>query len=190
MLAHLEEDLAALHSSPNLGIADNILWLGAGGMHWSELIPKFQCTMIFNPPPDLIVIHVGGNDLVTVKQAKLIKVIRRDLQYLASVFPTAIVVWSDILPRKSWRGIENNPQNLAKMNEKRKRINRAGRQVIHDLTYGRAIIHELDATTPGLFKPDGVHLTLIGNAIFLNTFKEALRFFLNNNEQKVYDANK
>ena len=56
--------------------------------------------------------------------------------------------------------------NLKMMNEKRKCI-----------------------PTPGLFKNDGTHLTLIGNAIFLNTFKEALNIFLTDNTQTVYDAN-
>ena len=43
--------------------------------------------------------------------------------------------------------------------------------------------------TPGLFKNDGTHLTWIGNAIFLNTCKEALNIFLTDNTQTVYDAN-
>ena len=69
----------------------------------------------------------------------------------------------------------NQPTN------KRKRINHAGRQAVRGLSHGRAIIHELDPTTPGLYKNDGTHLTLIGNAIFLNTFKEALNIFLTDN---------
>ena len=62
------------------------------------------------------------------------------------------------------------------MNDKRKPINRAGRQAVRGLSHGRAIIHELDPTTPGLFKNDGTHLTLIGNAIF---FKHIQRGFEN-----------
>lgn len=190
LISHLEEDVGALRGSLNLGLAFNVLWLGTGGMHWSDLIPRFQCTMIFHPPPVMIIIHVGGNDLVTMKQAKLIKVIRRDLGYIASVFPSVKIAWSDILPRNWWRGIENSPDNLAKIDEKRKRINRAGRQVVRDLVCGRAIMHEIDTLTPGLLKPDGVHLTLIGNAIFLNTFEEAVNTFHTNPNQTVYNANK
>ena len=48
--------------------------------------------------------------------------------------------------RASWK--------LIIMNETGKRINRAGCQVVHGLTQGRAIIDELDTKTPGLFKPD------------------------------------
>ena len=71
------------------------------------------------------------------------------------------------------------------MEQKRKRINRAGPQVTEQLNHGKAIIHEID-TTPGLHKSDGVHLTSIGNAIFLNTMQEALMSFFNNPEHRVY----
>ena len=64
----------------NLGLADTILWLVKGGMHWSDLLPTFQFAMLFNSKPVLIVINVGGNDLVTIKQAKFIRVINRDLK--------------------------------------------------------------------------------------------------------------
>ena len=190
LLSHLEEDLGALRapSTGNLGLADTILWLVKEGMHWSDLLPTFQYAMLFNSKPVLIVINVGGNNLVTIKQAKFIRVINRDLKYMQSVFPMVKFVWSDILPRTYWIGIANTQKNLKVMNDKRRRINRAGRQAVRGLSHGRAIIHELDPTTPGLFKNDGTHLTLIGNAIFLNTFKEALKIFLTDNTQMVYDA--
>ena len=44
-------------------------------------------------------------------------------------------------------------------------------------------------TTNGLYKSDGVHLTSIGNDIFLNTFQEALVVFFENPNQRIYDAN-
>ena len=81
LLFHLEEDLRALHTPSNLGLADSILWLVKGGMHWSDLLPTFQYAMIFNSKPVLIVINVGGNDLVTIKQGKFIWVIRPEFFY-------------------------------------------------------------------------------------------------------------
>ena len=42
---------------------------------------------------------------------------------------------------------------------------------------GRVISNENDTKTPGLIKNDGTHLTTIGNAIFLLSFREALRLF-------------
>ena len=107
-----------------------------------------------------------------MRQGKLIKNIKKDLQYLSSVFSTAKIIWSYSQENlgAGW--------NLDKMNSKRKRINRAGRQVARNLLQGRSIIHESDITTNGLYKSDGVHLTSIGNDIFLNTFQEALAAFL------------
>ena len=63
------------------------------------------------------------------------------------------------------------------MNEKRRRINPAGRQVVRGLTHGRAIIHDVNPATPEVFKLDGTHLTLVGNAVSLSTFKEAFEHF-------------
>ena len=189
LISHLS-DRAAFRASSNLGLANKkVHWLGTSSMHWRDLIPKFQLAMMFIPPPVMILVHVGGNDLVTMRQGKLIKNIKKDMQYLASVFSTAKIIWSDILPRKSWRGVEPTQGNLDKMNSKRKRINRAGRQVARNLLQGRSIIHEIDITTNGLYKSDGVYLTSIGNDIILNTFQEALAAFFENPNQRIYDAN-
>ena len=85
--------------------------------------------------------------------------------------------------------MEPTEGNVDKMNSKRKRINRAGRPVARNLLQGRSIIHEIDITTNGLYKSDGMHLTSIGNDIFLNTFQEALAAFFVNPNQRFYDAN-
>lgn len=163
--------------------------MGTSGMHWNQLLSTLQLKMMFNPPPALILIHLGGNDLVNIKQAKFMKLIRRDLSYVASVFPHAYIVWSDILPRKHWRGMVSTPQNLIKMNEKRKRINRAGHQVVRNFDLGRYIIHEIETVTLGLFQEDGTHLTQIGNAILLTALQEAIRLFFQNPSQIMYNAN-
>ena len=85
--------------------------------------------------------------------------------------------------------MEPTQGNLDKMNNKRKRINRAERQVAKNLLQGTSIIHEIDITTNGLYKSDRVHLTGIGNDIFLNTFPEALAAFFGNPNERMYDAN-
>ena len=95
-------------------------------------MPKFQLAMLSNSPPKMILVHLGGNDLTTVKQGKLMGMIKKDLFYMASTFPSAYIIWSDILPRLLWRDITNTPDNLRKMDQKRKRINRAGRQILNN----------------------------------------------------------
>lgn len=75
------------------------------------------------------------------------------------------------------------------MNEKRKRVNRAGHQVVRNFDLGRFIIHEIETVTLGLFQKDGTHLTQIGNAIFLTAIQEAIRLFFQNPSLPKYDAN-
>lgn len=89
-------------------------------MHRPELVSKFQLSIILNPRPVVIVLHLDGNDLATVKQGKLIRKIKKDINYIATVFPSTQVVWSDILPRLSWRCVDNTPENLHKLYLKRK----------------------------------------------------------------------
>lgn len=188
LMTHLK-DMAAIRGSLNLGIpGKRIVWLGTRGMRWEHLRAKFQLMIIQNPPPVTIIIHLGGNDLVAVKQAKLMRLIKRDIRYIASVFPSAQIIWSDILPRKSWRGVVPATTNFFQLNQKRKRINRAGHLIVPNLPLGKVTVHEID-TTPGFFKPDGEHLSLTGNAVFLNTIQEAVRTFFTNATQNVYDAN-
>ena len=187
LVSHLEEDSAAVQGSCDL--PHRIRWLGQGGMHWTQLKASFQRAMLFCNDPTSIIIHLGGNDLVTVTQSRMIKRMKKDLRYISSVYPSARLIWSDILPRTSWRGVVNTPEKLKTLDNKRKRINRAGRQITRTLPHGYSIIHELDSSTSGLFKTDGVHLTLIGNAIFLNTFEEALVAFSSHPDNRVYNAN-
>lgn len=185
--------MAAYANSTKLGNLDQadkrVQWMGTPGMKWCQLLPAVQFQMMFNHPPALILIHLGGNDLVSIKQARLMKSIKRDLNYIASVFPHTLLVWSDILPRKLWRGMVNTPTSLARINEKRKRVNRAGRQVIRGLQQGRYIIHEIETITTGLFHEDGTHLTRVGNAIFLTALLEACRIFVNDAGRKFFNAN-
>lgn len=157
-------------------------------MHWTQFDTTFQELIVFHCTPTTIIIHLGGNDLVAWSQSKLLKTFKKQFEYMASVYPNATLVWSDILPRQAWRGIDNTPENLEMIEQKRKRVNRLGTQVA--LRFGgRAIHHALDFSTHGLFNSDKAHLSLIGNAIFLNTFEEALEVFFSDPEQKVYKAN-
>ena len=83
----MAEDRAIFRNNYNLGLHDRkVLWFGNKGMHWHELLPKLQHKMLFHPRPSMILIHVGGNDMVQVKQAKLMKRIQKDLSILQLFF--------------------------------------------------------------------------------------------------------
>ena len=77
-------------------------------MAWPDT--QVQIGYVSNPPPNVIVVHWGGNDITYVKQGKLIGMIKKDIYYMASIFPSANIVWSDILPRLFWSDIDNTPK--------------------------------------------------------------------------------
>ena len=85
----------------------------------------------------------------------------------------AKIIWSQILPRSSW--IYSN--NKTAMNAAVKRINSfAGKKVI--LNKGYYIRYpDLMEVSPSMYKADGIHLTLLGNCIFLCQISSALEAF-------------
>lgn len=157
-------------------------------MHWPQLQSTVQLQMLFRRPPCMIIIHLGGNDLVSLSQWKLIRMIHSDIRYVHSLFPESFLVWSDILPRLHWRGKESTPDNLRAMDLKRKRVNRAGHLAVKVSPKGRYIAHDIDTRTQGLLKNDGTHLTLVGNRIFLLAFEEAIRQFFQYQTVLKFDA--
>lgn len=108
------------------------------------------------------------------KLHKLPKTIRQDLEYICSTYNNVQIVWADILPRLKWRDAPETEEVLKKLDIKRKRLNRLGRQTPN----GKVIISDIDLFTLGLFKPDGTHLSDIGIVILLNTYQEAIRSFI------------
>ena len=87
-------------------------------MHWYDLRPKVQWEMLIRPPPVMLVIHVGGNDLVNISQAKMMKKITKDIKYIHSVVPSSYLVWSDILTRSKWLGLRPTAKNISNIDKK------------------------------------------------------------------------
>ena len=53
--------------------------------------------------PDILVVHLGGNEL-TPRSSKLLTIqIINDLRDFGAVFANAQIVWWNIIPRKVWR---------------------------------------------------------------------------------------
>ena len=123
----------------------------------------------------MLVIHLGGNSVVENKQGTIVRKIEQDIQYLSSLFVDTIIVWSDILFRFEWQGIDR--AQFKGMEKKRKRMNRAGRLAVCKTSNGRIISHDINKTTPGFYTAKGVHLSLVGNAFFLKTFENAIESF-------------
>jgi hypothetical protein len=69
--------------------------------------------------PDIIILHFGGNDLGRIGVKSIRLHIDFIINFINDNFHNYKIMWSQILPRTSWR----YPDNLAAMKESRKRIN-------------------------------------------------------------------
>ena len=83
------------------------------------------------------------------------------------------IVWSDILPRIDWR--HTGTASEEQLDSKHKRISRHGRKVLRSFGNGR-----YSKASSDLFRDDGVHLSNLGNGIFLNTLHGAIDSLLQN----------
>ena len=86
--------------------------------------------------------------------------------------PNTEIIWSQILPRKTWR-YSNNTKSMENC---RRRLNSSpGRYMVRQDYY----IKYPDIKPDNRFiSSDGVHLTKLGNIIFLNTLQGALEYFV------------
>lgn len=154
-------------------IGMDILWQGYGGLTVGDIMTKIRNLARVEDTPDYIVLHVGGNDLGTVKVGTLRNDIKLIVRMILNRFPNVRLVWSEILPRLNWR-YAREPDAMERA---RKKLNSCiGAYMIrkggHYLRYS-----DIDADYTCL-KTDGVHLTEIGNDMFLNTLQGALELFV------------
>ena len=150
-----------------------VTWYGQRGMKWDQLLPKIKAILQYTPAPDMICIHLGGNDLASTPLRKLTCQAKSDMNALAKLCPHTTLVWSDILARISYR----NASNDNKMEKTRKTLNSALRAHTRKLG-GKSIRHPgINWDLPHLFRNDGVHLNDRGNDIFLGNLQGSITCF-------------
>ncbi|KAJ8304431.1 hypothetical protein KUTeg_018014 [Tegillarca granosa] len=154
----------------------HINWMGKRGMKWHNVLTTVSKNIRNFPVPRILILHVGGNDLIDYTTSMLCAKIEYDISILAQWLPNTIIIWSDILPRLYWRG----SLNIKAIEKKRKRVNRSGRRSA--FLVGGRVIHHQDITydCPSLFRADKVHLTDVGNALFLNNLQNELELCASN----------
>ncbi|XP_007653892.1 uncharacterized protein LOC103164789 [Ornithorhynchus anatinus] len=156
-----------------LGIASSrarVSWLGTREMLWDQLLPLIQSMVQQGISPNVIIIHLGENDLVQQTELGLTITMKNDLTTLCRAFPMAKIVWSTLLPRRTWLGAQKpeavDKTRKAVVNELSKFCSLSGISVLrHD-----QIVHSV----PELFSQDGVHLSEIGASIFNANLREAI----------------
>lgn len=136
------------------------------------------------PPPEVLLIQLGSNDLATIKGKELIELIRLEILRLRTLFPHTKLIWSEILPRRYWHFADNQ----VAVEICRKRVNNAVKRIfLSDIENGCVIRHpNIMYIEKSLFRMDGVHLSEVGIDVYLNNIKGALEAFLNQ-DCKVFE---
>ncbi|XP_054837616.1 uncharacterized protein LOC129331223 [Eublepharis macularius] len=148
-------------------------WRGRRGLRWAGLLP-----LLFEgrnpPPPHILVVHLGGNDLGMMKGVALSCQAQDDFREIMRRWPGVLIFWSAMLLRRVWREALDH-----RAVERARRM--ANRALFRAMTRGLGIYlphPQIRAESADLYRGDGVHLSTSGNAIFLNDLRQGLRLAL------------
>ncbi|KAM3924805.1 uncharacterized protein RB166_008161 [Leptodactylus fuscus] len=133
-------------------------WLGQRGMVWHRFLPEFHKFVRLDRAPDVLLIHLGGNDLGVRPFRELISDIKLDLLRVWALFPGLITIWSDIVPRRTWKGA----RSVVRLNKARVKVNRAiGRFMARN---GAIVVRhtDLESGEGAFWRSDGIHLNAVG----------------------------
>ncbi|XP_018088387.1 uncharacterized protein LOC108700036 isoform X2 [Xenopus laevis] len=144
-------------------------WISRRGLKWEEIVPLVVQKAKECGPPNIIVLHAGGNDVGQCPMKFLIKDIRRDCLRLWTLFPGVVLIWSEIIPRAHWRGAHSHQA----VNRARIKINRVVSKFVQG--NGGIIVRHMDLEKDrGYFLPDEVHLNDLGLDLFNFRLHEAI----------------
>lgn len=160
-----------------------IKWYGTSGMKWDQFDGTLQSRLKECPPPDIMIIHLGSNDLTSTKSKELIVNIECSLLRLKALLPSTLLFWSDILPRCYWHGARF-PKKIEKA---RKRVNSAVSSKFIMEGGGHIRHPSISVKEVSLFRHDGVHLSDHGNSVFVNDIQGGLENFALRNS-KVFPS--
>lgn len=143
-------------------------------MHWYQFNSTMQYTCLHNKPPKFLFLHLGSNDLTSIKGCALEHSMREDIRSWMEKLPMTQFIFSELLPRINW-GAPQFPDY--KIERKRKHLNNCLRRFMTH-NGGQYIKHEdIETETAGLYFRDGIHLSDIGYDIMLLGFKDIFEKF-------------
>ena len=87
----------------------NIFWHGKGRAGVADLYDMRAELGRVLPPPVMLIIHLGSNDLVRLDEYALRQRVSVMLRDCAAWCPTMTIVWSDVLPRVFYFGAFSQP---------------------------------------------------------------------------------
>ena len=155
----------------NMKIKGNVEWMGKGGMRWTDVLPTVRGKLASQPAPDILLLHVGDNDLGQTPRLTLINKMKKDIKEIMETCPRTKIVYSGIVARQQWRGAKNKKQ----INATRNWLNNQMKKIIEKKN-GAVILHKnIVSHNTSLFSQDGVHLTEKGNDLFISQLESGLK---------------
>ncbi|XP_072271235.1 uncharacterized protein [Pyxicephalus adspersus] len=147
-----------------------ICWIGIPGKQWRRVVPEVYRFASLDRPPNVLLIHAGGNDLGVWSMRELMRDIKFDWLRLREAFPGMVLLWSDIVARLSWR----HARSLEKLNRARVKVNKeVGRFLVK--IGGLVVRHwELESEPRLILRGDGVHLNAVGTDLWLLSLQEGV----------------
>ncbi|XP_040209667.1 uncharacterized protein LOC120940724 [Rana temporaria] len=138
-----------------------LYWYGQKGLSWFNLRKILSSLYLRWPVPDIIVLHLAGNDLGRHRTLDIIAHIKGDFLSIHSVLPNCVLVYSEIIPRLLWFSTQFN-----KFEKVRKNVNRAVSKFMPSIN-GLSFRHvDLEGGVQGFYRPDGIHLSDVALDIF------------------------
>lgn len=143
-------------------------------MKWGDLDDRTVSLLRTRPPPDILVIQLGSNDLTTKKSLDLIHDMECSFHKFNNILQKTTLVWSMMLPRCYW----HTALKPAKIEKARKIVSSRIKSTVTEIN-GKVIRHpQIVARNKDLYRHDGTHLSNAGNNIYSQDIKLALECFM------------
>lgn len=157
----------------SLGLQAYLWWQGYSGMSLMRSQRKLTTLLEVEYPPNFILVHIGGNDLDRTPVKALKDRLHDLLKFISQAMPNARIIWSEILPR-DWDGRKG-------LSSARKRLNTFAARTVKQLGgfYLRHVNLTFNRTN---YSADGIHLSEIGNELFIDNIRVGLYYFLQGNQ--------
>ena len=177
LVANAAQHVVQRPSGKNLGFEKwgiQVIWVGMPGMSWYSMVSLVHAMVNAFGVPRALLLHVGANDIGAWSTKELIYHMKFALFIIKRMIPGCALIYSCMLPRTLWR----YSANYNAMERSRKRVNRGVRTYL--LNNGGYVLKHLDLDDghTALFAPDGIHLSFLGNDIFINAIQGAIEQFL------------
>ena len=161
------------HYGKDLGMARagvTVTWQGKSGMLWGELRSVLNAMKKRAPCPDVLVIHLGENDMVKEKSLAIVTAMKEDLRDIGRCWSGTYIMWCVWMPRRVWRGA----RKPAAIDRARKKVNREMGKFCKDRMMGQIENPEITYEDKGFFRQDGVHFSRLGLECYIFRIREAV----------------